>query len=37
MNVYLLRSIREINGASRLEKIESVRLEKIDYIEVSVP
>ncbi|UJR36230.1 hypothetical protein I4U23_028962 [Adineta vaga] len=34
MNVYLLRQVNEINGSYRLDKIESIRIEQIDYIEV---
>lgn len=34
LNIYLLRKIIELNYSSRLEKVESVRLELIDYIEV---
>ncbi|CAF1240206.1 unnamed protein product [Adineta ricciae] len=34
LNVYLLRQVNEINGSYRLNKIESVRIEQIDYIEV---
>ncbi|CAF4488117.1 unnamed protein product [Rotaria sp. Silwood1] len=34
MNVYLLRQTKETNGLYRIEKIESVQLEQIDYIEI---
>lgn len=34
MSVYLLRQVRETNGLSQIEKIESIRLEKIQYTEV---
>jgi hypothetical protein len=34
INIYLLRPISEMNGSYRIDKIESVRLEQIDYIEV---
>ncbi|CAF3547720.1 unnamed protein product [Rotaria sordida] len=34
MKVYLLRQIKETNGLQRIEKIESIQLEQIDYIEI---
>jgi hypothetical protein len=36
INAYLLRQINEINGSHRIDRIESVRLEQIDYIEVNI-
>ncbi|CAF2400115.1 unnamed protein product [Rotaria sp. Silwood2] len=34
MNVYLLQQTKEPNGLYRIEKIESIQLEQIDYIEI---
>ena len=34
LQVYLLRQVAEINGTYRIDKIDRVRLEHIDYIEV---
>ncbi|CAF4244736.1 unnamed protein product, partial [Adineta steineri] len=33
-NIYLLRQISEVNDSYRIEKIESIPIEKIDYIEI---
>ncbi|CAF1378205.1 unnamed protein product [Adineta steineri] len=33
-NIYLLRQVNEVNDSYRIEKIESIPIEKIDYIEI---
>lgn len=34
LNIYLLRPVNQLNGSYRIDKIESIRLQQIDYIEV---